>query len=304
MSKRLTAIGAAALALALGCEEPAGNRTENQNEQGAKAGEQQARTDQHNQGIRDDEEANDRFDQAPQLQNRQGQAGQGQTGQGQMGQGQMGQGQMMGQPGAAQAGQVVTMESQSNFTQTLSRLTRGMRDNHLDVVSQIRYDRRERERAMRTMGQGQQQARGQTGTPGQATQQQGQVGDVRLIVFRRPDVESKMVETQGAQALLTAPRELLVFERGEQTVVAFRMPEQTAAVGNEEPTSEVLTRVVREATQGTRQPTAQRTSQQGQRATTSAGKQQGAQQGMTGQHQAQSGQTQRSHSQSGESQMQ
>lgn len=321
MSKRIIAIGAAAaLALAFGCEGQRGERTSEQSQRGGaqvvghNEGAQGTQGKQGTQGTQgtqgsmaqrehttrsqDESQGRHTFDQAPQPREQQPGGTQGEMGQHQMGQ--------MGQAGAAQArpGEIVTMESQANFAQTVSRLTRDMRQNHLDVISQVRYDRAMRERAMRHMGQqtGQTGARAQAGQTGQAGMhgqagmqgqagQHGQmhagttgqamqgerIGDVRLILFRRSDVEARTIETQGPQALLNQPRELLVFERGGKTTVAYRTPEEAAMPGMEEPTGEILNRVVRDATQGTttRQPTAQRTQTQHQ---------QTARAGQTGQH--------------------
>ena len=163
MSKRMTAIGAAALALALGCEnEPGSNEEQTPPEQGGQVVGQNDDTmgPQHEQGAQAQkgEEQHRTFDQAPQ-------------------QGSQAHGQQ-GQAGAAQAvqtpGQIVTMESKANFSQTISRLTREMRRNDLDVVSQVRYDRRTRERALRNLEQ-QQGAQGQ-GAQGQAARGQGGSG--------------------------------------------------------------------------------------------------------------------------------
>ena len=110
---------------------------------------------------------------------------------------------------------------------------------------------------------------------------------MRLIVFRRPDAEAGIIEHQGPQALLDAPRELMVFERDNKAVVAYRVPEQAGAIGQMEPTSEILSRVVREATQGSRQPTAQNQSQQQGQHVASAD---GQGQSQADQRQAQAGQ--------------
>jgi hypothetical protein len=155
---------------------------------------------------------------------------------------------------------------------TLSQLNRQLRENDFDVVATVRYDERMRERAMREQGgqQGQQQA--QQRQQQQRQQQQGmqqggqgqEIGDVRLILFRRTNEEAQAIQNQGPEVLLKQPRALLVYERGENVIVSYQTPEDMPAVGMEEPTTEVLQRIVRESTQGRQQTTAQREQQQQQ----------------------------------------
>lgn len=260
MSKRITAVAASALALALGCEQ-----------QGSRTGEDDQIVGQHEERVTDEETG---FNQEPADQRRQQQMQQRQPGQqqqGQMGQqqhGQMGQGQ--GSPG-----QIVTEQSQNNLDRTLSQLNRQLRENDFDVVATVRYDERMRERAMREQGQqgGQQQARQQQQQQRQQGMQQGQqgmqqggqgqqIGDVRLILFRRTNEEAQAIQNQGPEVLLKQPRALLVYERGNNVIVSYQTPEDMPAVGMEEPTTEVLQRIVRESTQGRQQQTAQREQQQ------------------------------------------
>lgn len=254
MSKGITAVCAAALALALGCEQPTQSRDENE--------------------PRTEDRLNTEFEQAPgeepQQQERQHQQRQQQ------------QGQQQGQMGVGAAGQIVTVQSENSLNRTVAALNRGLRENDLEVVTTVRFTEQMRRRAMRAMEnrqeqqaqQGQQQGmqqeqqgmqEGQQGMQQQGMQQgQGeQIGDVRLIVFRRPDVESQAIEQQGPEALLKTPRAVLVYERGEQVVVAYRQPEEMLAVGMHEPTAQILSRVVREAAGGRQQqPTAQADQQQ------------------------------------------
>jgi uncharacterized protein (DUF302 family) len=258
MSMRNIAIAGAALALALGCEREAYDEPEMVEE--------------------DTVEEETRFEQAPdtQRQPQQGQRAQ-QPGQPQYGeqqqppgqQGQLGQptGQqpgMGGEPGQ-EPGQIVTMQSNQSFERTLSQLTREMRQNDLDVVAQIRYDEPTRRRALRELEQGAQaqrgqQQRGQAGTQGPQSQQ-AQIGDVRVVLFRHTTQEAHAIETQGPEAILQAPRELLVYERGDDVVVAYRTPPELEAPGAQPPTSELLSRVVRDVTQP-QQPRAEAPGQQ------------------------------------------
>lgn len=262
MSMRKIAIAGATLALALGCERQTAEDTTYEPE-----------TEQSAEGTR--------FEQAPERQQQQGQMGQQrqpgqqaqqpgqaqqQPGQQAQQQGQMGQ-QQQGQQGMGgqQAGQVVSMQSQQSFERTLSQLTREMRQQDLEVVGQIRYDEQTRQRALRELQQGGEQAGQQTAQQRQQQQrqqqqaqrqQQGgttggqqQIGDVRVILFRHTNNEAQMIENQGPEALLQAPRELLVYERGQNVHIAYRTPQQQQAAGTEEPTAEVLSRVVRNVTQ-------------------------------------------------------
>lgn len=295
MSKRMTAIAATALALAFGCEEGMNEEVElGQDEQEQAQDERQEATEQEQQAQLERQEAQQAEQQAQREQQEETQFNQGpgvgieeedepiaqgtpqqrQTEQQrlqqqrlqqqrQMGQqGQMGQQQQLGQAGTP--GQVVTTPSERNFNQTIAQLTRQMRQNDLEIIGQVRYDERMRQRLMREHEQ--QAQAGQTGQQAQGGQQPaaqgGEIGDVRLLVFRRPDSEVMSIENQGAEALLDAPRAVLVYERGEEVIVAYRAPEQMAAVGEEEPTSELLARVVRDATQPAQQPTAQREREQ------------------------------------------
>lgn len=256
MSMRNIAIAGAALALALGCErEREVETTEPVTVEEQRSEERAARTD---------DTLDTRFEQAPERQQRQQQQqpGQQQPGQQQPGQQQHGQ---MDQQQAGQPGQVVTHRSDQNFQRTLTQLTREMRQNDLDVVAQVRYDRRTRERALRQMeqqgeqagrtqrgqqmGQPQQQQRQQQMGQGTTGQQQERIGDVRLIVFRHTTHEAQAIEQQGAEAILNVPREVLVYERGDQVIVAYRTPPQMEAPGGAEPTSELLSRVVRNVAQ-------------------------------------------------------
>lgn len=268
MSKRMTAIAATALALAFGCEgmggereaEPIGQeeqaRQERQEEQAlreqpmdeqARVQREQEQPTQFNQEPGVDLEEEEPLAQGPDARMRQQQHGQQQMGQ----QGQPGQQQQLGQ--AQMAGQLVTMPSERNFNQTISQLQRQMRQNDLELVGQIRYDEQARQRVMRQQ-QGQQAQQGEQAQQGQ--QAQGEIGDVRLLVFRHPNAEMMSIEQQGAEALLDAPRTVLVYERGGDVIVAYRAPREMAAIGTEEPTSELLSRVVRGATQSGQQPTA------------------------------------------------
>lgn len=297
MSKRMTAIAATALALAFGCEEGMGVNEEaeiGEDQQERAQGERQEAMEQEQQAQREQQEAQQaeqqarreeeqqqetQFNQGPgvgieeedepiaqgtpqqrqmEQQRLQQQRMQQQRQMGQ--QGQMGQQQQLGQAGTP--GQVVTTPSERNFNQTIAQLTRQMRQNDLEIIGQVRYDERMRQRLMREHEQqaqaGQTARMGQQAQGGQQPAAQGEIGDVRLLVFRRPDSEVMSIENQGAEALLDAPRAVLVYERGEEVIVAYRAPEQMAAVGEEEPTSELLARVVRDATQPAQQPTAQR----------------------------------------------
>lgn len=247
MSKRITAVAASALALALGCE------------QQGRTGEDDQIVGQQEERVTEEETG---FNQEPADQRRQQQMQQRQMGQ-QHGQ----QGQQMGQ---GSPGQIVTEESQNNMDRTLSQLNRQLRENDFDVVATVRYDERMRERAMREQGgqQGQQQA--QQRQQQQRQQQQGmqqggqgqEIGDVRLILFRRTNEEAQAIQNQGPEVLLKQPRALLVYERGDNVIVSYQTPEDMPAVGMEEPTTEVLQRIVRESTQGRQQTTAQREQQQ------------------------------------------
>lgn len=242
MSKRITAVAASALALALGCEQQRGMGEEEQ-----VIGQEEPATEEQT-GFNQEPE-DDRIAQADQRrQQQQGQQQMQQHRQHQMGQ-QMGQGS---------SGQVVTEQSENNLDRTLSQLNRQLRENDLDVVATVRYDERMRQRMMRQGGQ--EQARPQQ------NQQQGQqqIGDVRLILFKRPNQEARTIESQGPEALLQAPRALLVYERGEEVIVAYQTPEEMGAMGGEEPTADVLQRIVRESTQPRRQTTAQREERQQQ----------------------------------------
>ena len=313
MSKRMTAIAATALALAFGCEEGYGGETQQigQDEQQAQEQEQQAQ-EQEQQAQQEERQAQQEERRAQQMEEQAGREQQqaqseqeqqarrqqqGEVGttfnqapeeeplaqapqqrQQQQRQHPMPQGQMGQQAGSP--GQIVSETSQRNFNQTISQLQRQMRENDLELVGQIRYDERQRQRLMREMqgqqgqqamgGQQGQRQQGQQATGGQQGQRQqgqqamggqqatgGEIGDVRLLVFRRPDAEVMSIEHQGAEALLDAPRTVLVYERGDDVIVAYRAPEETAAVGTEEPTSELLARVVRNATQPS-EPTAMR----------------------------------------------
>ena len=247
MSKRITAVAASALALALGCEQQAGRTAEDDQIVG-----------QREETVTEEETG---FNQEPADQRRQQQMQQRQ----QMGQQHGQQGQQMGQ---GSPGQIVTEESQNNMDRTLSQLNRQLRENDFDVVATVRYDQRMRERAMRE--QGQQGQQGQRAQQQQRQQQQGmqqggqgqEIGDVRLILFRRTNEEARAIQNQGPELLLKAPRALLVYERGDDVIVSYQTPEDMPAVGMEEPTTEVLQRIVRQSTQGRQQQTAQREQQQ------------------------------------------
>ncbi len=306
MSKRMTAIAATALALAFGCEKGSNEEQSNPqddeivgqanlDENEASRDEQAADDTAFNQApevdiegdLDDDMQDQDRIAQGPQTGRTQGQQRMGQQQQRPMGQqqGQMGQQQQLGQ--AHSPGQVVTAQSERNFNQTISQLTRQMRQNDLELVGQIRYDERARQRLMREQegqsGSAQAGSQGASAQAGMGAAETGEeIGNVRLLVFRRPDAEMMSIESQGAEALLDAPRAVLVYERGGDVIVAYRAPEQMAAIGQEEPTGELLARVVRNATTTQQQPTASAEGTQRQQRTASAERtqrEQGAQSG-------------------------
>lgn len=247
MSMRNIAVAGAALALALGCEreQDQGTTYEPDTVQEQPTGEPGA------QATRTDEELDTRFDQEPDRQP--GQQGQAQPGQmGQQQPGQVGQ----PQPGTEQQAPVVTERSGQNFQRTLSQLTREMRQNDLEVVAQIRYDRPTRRAALRQLEPraeaGQAQQRAQPGQPPPGAEPGAMpgepIGDVRLIVFRHTAQEAQAIEQQGAEAILDVPREVLVFEQGQDVIVAYRTPSPMEVPGTQA-TAELLSRVVRNVTQ-------------------------------------------------------
>ncbi|MCZ7683560.1 MAG: hypothetical protein M5U28_34210 [Sandaracinaceae bacterium] len=263
----MTAIAATALALAFGCEQMGGEQEaepieeEQQEEQALQEQQVEQQEEQARVEPEQGQQPQTQFNQEPgvgleeeepiaqgpdaRMRQQQGQMGQQQMGQ----QGQMGQQQQLGQ--AQMPGQVVTMPSERNFNQTISQLQRQMRQNDLELVGQIRYDEQARQRLMRQQGQ-----EGQDQQALQGQEAQGEIGDVRLLVFRHPNAEMMSIEQQGAEVLLDAPRTVLVYERGDDVIVAYRAPREMAAIGTEEPTSELLARVVRNATHTAPQPTA------------------------------------------------
>lgn len=271
MSKRITAVAASALALALGCEQQ--GRTSGENE--SMRGQEEQVTNEQQTGFNQQPE-DERIAQADQHRQQQMQEHQQRQ-------------QQMGQQQQGSQGQVVTETSENNLDRTVSQLNRQLRQNDLDVVATIRYDERMRQRLMRQQGQ---QARGQQqrGQEQQAQEQQqmgqqSEIGDVRLLVFRRPSEEAQMIENQGPESLLQSPRSLLVYERGEDVIVAYEQPQQQPTASGEEPTAQLLERIVQESTQSTsrRQASAQQERQQEQQASvqqSERGQQQQEQQAM------------------------
>jgi hypothetical protein len=190
--------------------------------------------------------------------------------------------------------QLVTRETTGTLASTVSRVQRELRANDFEVISVVRYDRDERERAARQRAQEQQpqaQGTGLTGMreegtaymPGEedviaqgeaqqhaqrqepAAQGQGaqgqdamgqeaaqgveptteEIGDVRLILYRRVAEEGASLDQNGIAALLEAPRQIAVFERGETVVIAYEEPvTTTSTMGEAEPVAEVLGRII------------------------------------------------------------
>jgi hypothetical protein len=257
MSMRKIAIVGAALALAFGCERFRESGAEEQTETpeqggGAQGGNVPGATSAETptgESAETSEEVGTRFEQAPdrvpQAPPRTG--GTQQTPQ-----------TPAAQVPAAQVrdlGQIISQQSQQNLDRTISGLTRGMRQNELDVVAQIRLDPQTRQRLLQQaegsgQAQGAQQAQPtQQARPTQRAQPAlpGQVGDVRLIMFRNARHEAQAIQSRGAEALLDMPHAVLVYERGENVIVAYRNPPMVQ--GAPEPTAEILGRVVRSATQ-------------------------------------------------------
>jgi uncharacterized protein (DUF302 family) len=103
---------------------------------------------------------------------------------------------------------------------TVQRIERELRSQGFEVGATLNLSRQTGP-ARRTPG-----AMNQIQREEPAGQQQGQIGDARLLVFHHPEITRQVLQ-QEPMAVINVPSAILVYEQSEgQTMVVYRDPEE------------------------------------------------------------------------------
>lgn len=113
-----------------------------------------------------------------------------------------------------------TVASEISLARTVERLEGALRGEGFEILSSVRYEGA----GSGTVEGGPAVSEPQPLSGSLGEEAPGEIGDAQLIVVRHAEDERRGLERRGASALLDAPRQLVVFERGPEVIVTWRPP--------------------------------------------------------------------------------